>query len=461
MTAAAKPVTMIGAGLAGGLMTLLLARRGIAVDLIERRSDLRTHPLQAGRSINLALADRGLHALQAAGIRDAVLPLLIPMSGRMLHDINGNTLIATYGQREHEVIYSVSRNDLTQLLLNHAGQYPHVNMQFEAECIGIDFEQRQITIAGPKTRNTHEYEQLIAADGYHSAVRERLLAANKSVVKNELLPHGYKELSIPANSRGQHQLHANALHIWPRGGFMLIALPNLDGSFTATLFLPFESTDSALPCFASLRSADEVTGLFARYFADAQALMPDLASEFFSHPVGRMHTIHASQWSDGRNAVLIGDAAHAMVPFHGQGMNCAFEDCVVLDALMQELPAAQAFGEFAARRKPDTDAISAMALENYIEMRDTVRQPKFALQKELSFELERRFPDQFIPRYSMVMFHHDIPYSVAYQRGKTQARILDELTLDATTLDEVDMELAKERMSLLPALCRKQAVTAL
>ena len=252
---------------------------------------------------------------------------------------------------------------------------------------------------------------------------------------------------MPAGVNGHHQLHTNALHIWPRGGFMLIALPNLDGSFTVTLFLPFESDDPALPCFAKLHDTNIVTTFFAKHFPDALALMPNVVEEFFSHPTGRMHTVRTSQWADGKGAVLIGDAAHAIVPFHGQGMNCAFEDCIVLDQLMQQHPASQAFKEFTRQRKHDTDAIAEMALENYVEMRDTVRQPKFALQKELSFELERRFPQQFIPRYSMVMFHHDIPYSLAFERGKIQARILDELILHATMIDDVDMVLAAKRIN--------------
>ncbi len=446
-------ITILGAGLAGSLMTILLARRGVPVHLIERRPDLRTYQQHAGRSINLALADRGLHALKAAGVHDAVKSLLIPMSGRMLHHIDGSTQFVPYGQREHEVIYSVSRNGLTQLLLDHAARFPQVSMIFETECTSIDFNHQHIGISHHDMRDTHTYRHLIAADGYHSAVRAQLVAQHAVSVKNELLPHGYKELTIPAGTDGRHQLHAHALHIWPRGGFMLIALPNLDGSFTATLFLPFDSNDTALPCFAQLRNAEDVNGLMGRYFPDAKALMPGVADEFFSHPVGRMHTIHASRWSDGRNAVLIGDAAHAIVPFHGQGMNCAFEDCIKLDALLQSHPFAEAVAQFTQHRKPDTDAIAGMALENYVEMRDTVRHPKFLLQKELSFELERRFPEQFIPRYSMVMFHHDIPYAAAYERGKIQAQILDELTDHATALSEVNMQLAAIRINaLLPPL---------
>ena len=439
-----KAVTIVGAGLAGGLMTVLLARRGIPVHLMERRPDPRNQHLLAGRSINLALADRGLHALKVAGLYDAVQPLLIPMSGRILHDINGRTQLLPYGQGEHEVIYSVSRNDLTQLLLDQAQRFPHVSIQFDTECNGIDFNQRQVRLTRHRIVETLAYEHLVAADGVSSVVRDALLSAIQMHVSDDLLPHGYKELTLPADTQGHHQLHRNALHIWPRGGFMLIALPNVDGTFTVTLFLPFESVTS--PSFASLRDKTSINTFFTEHFPDVTDLMPKLAEEFLEHPVGRMHTLRCPRWGDDHNAVLIGDAAHAIVPFHGQGMNCAFEDCIELDALLRSDSFTNAVIQFEKQRKLNTNAIADMALENYIEMRDTVRQPGFVLQKELSFELERRFPDRFIPRYSMVMFHHAIPYAVAYERGNIQARILDELTRHAATMSEVDMALAAKRI---------------
>ncbi|MES1196087.1 MAG: NAD(P)/FAD-dependent oxidoreductase, partial [Steroidobacter sp.] len=319
---AAGETTILGAGPAGSLMTILLARRGIPVKLIERRADPRISSLTGGRSINLALADRGLHALKVAGLYDAVQPLLIPMSGRMLHDVNGSTQFVPYGQREHEVIYSVSRNGLTQLLLEHAQHFPHVQMLFESECTHVDLEHRDLKLA--HYTSTTAFNQLIAADGYHSVARKNLLSAMHASASDEILPHGYKELTLPADRNRQHQMHRNALHIWPRGGFMLIALPNIDGSFTVTLFLPFES--NASPDFAGLRDKPGINAFFAEYFPDALKLMPGLSEEFLIHPTGKMHTIRTPHWTDGNNVVLIGDAAHAIVPFHGQGMNCAFED---------------------------------------------------------------------------------------------------------------------------------------
>ena len=439
-----QPVTIAGAGLAGCLMAILLGKRGIPVRLIERRADLRKHALPAGRSINLALADRGIHALKQAGVFEAVEPLLIAMPGRCLHDDKGGTQFVPYGQRAHEVIYSISRPCLNHLLLNHAEQLPSVEIYFETSCSHVDLKQRRLTLQNPDSSQTRVegYSTLIAADGSASVVRQAISDDRQSHTSIDPLPHGYKELTLPASPSEQHQLKPHALHIWPRGGFMLIALPNLDGSFTVTLFLPFENTSNPDECFNKLHDQKAVQAFFRKYFPDALTLMPNLSEEFLNHPTGRMSTVRCSRWTDGQNAVLIGDAAHAIVPFHGQGMNCAFEDCVELDALMQQHSPASAFTRFESQRKPNANAIAEMALENYLEMRDIVRHSRFLLQKKLSFSLEQTHPERFIPRYSMVMFHHEIPYAMAYQRGKTQQEILDDLTTDIEQLDEVNMERA-------------------
>jgi kynurenine 3-monooxygenase len=456
---AAKPadvsqqrVTIAGAGLAGSLLAILLARRGIAVRVLERRADPRTHQLSAGRSINLALADRGIHALKIAGMYEAVAPLLTPMPGRMLHDVNGQTQFVPYGQQAHEVIYSVSRPDLNAALLNHAEQLPQVELQFEQTCTAVDFASDQLSLLHNGHTRTESFTQLIAADGTQSIVRRALLDDRNAHSSEDLLPHGYKELTLPGKN-GQPQLRANALHLWPRGGFMLIALPNLDGSFTVTLFLAFDSHDSTQPSFSMLRDATSIERFFHQHFADVLALIPDLAEQFAAHPVGKMTTVRSDLWTNGHNALLIGDAAHAIVPFHGQGMNCAFEDCVELDALLQQYEFGHACQRFQQQRLPNANAIADMALENYIEMRDTVRDPKFLLQKQLSFELERRQPDRFIPRYSMVMFHHEISYAVAYQRGRLQTGILDELTRNVAHIDQINMQQAEAAVrAALPAL---------
>ena len=434
-------VTILGAGLAGSLMAILLARRGIKVRVLERRPDPRVHRLSAGRSINLALADRGIHALKSAGVYEAIESLLIPMPGRMLHDLNGQTQFVSYGQQPHEVIYSISRPGLNEVLLDIAERLPSVQLCFDQACTGIDFAAGTLTL----TDHAENFTRLIAADGAQSVARHALLQTHAAQATEDFLPHGYKELTLPAID-GRHQMHRHALHLWPRGGFMLIALPNLDGTFTLTLFLAFASDDVDQPSFANLKDAAGIQAFFKQHFPDVVSLMPELAEEFSHHPTGKMVTVRSDTWTNSRNAVVIGDAAHAIVPFHGQGMNCAFEDCVELDALLQQHEFGVACKVFEQQRLPNANAIADMALENYVEMRATVRDPKFLLQKELSFELERRFPDRFIPRYSMVMFHHEIPYAIAYQRGRVQTQILDELTRDARSFEQIDLQQAEDKI---------------
>ncbi len=438
-----QPITIVGAGPAGSLMAILLGNRGIPVRVLECRPDIRKQQLSAGRSINLALADRGIHALKVAGVHDAIIPLTISMPGRCIHDLTGSTQFVRYGQHTHEVIYSISRTALNQVLLDHAERLPSVELHFSTACKQVDLNHHRLIIEdiNTSTVRTEHYSSLIAADGAHSAARQALMNRYASPPQIDVLPHGYKELTLPAHATGVHQLEKHALHIWPRGGFMLIALPNLDGSFTVTLFLPFDDPANPDACFSGLQTPQQIHGFFLTHFADALSLMPNLVDEFIAHPTGKMSTIRTAHWTDRQDVVLIGDAAHAIVPFHGQGMNCAFEDCVELDQLMQHHESA--FNEFEKRRQPNTNAIADMALENYIEMRDTIRDAKFQLQKDLSFVLERAHPKQFIPRYSMVMFHHEIPYIQAYERGRIQAEILDQLTTDAQQLASVDLQQAE------------------
>ena len=401
---------------------------------------MRRVSIAAGRSINLALADRGIHALERAGVLETVRPLMIPMRGRLLHDEQGATSLQRYGQDDTEVIYSISRGELNKLLmseLEHAGGA----LRFNQNCRAADFERGVLSIRDEESGTTHELRDtpVIAADGASSALRASMVAAGLASTTEDVLSHRYKELAIAAGAGGRHQLDANALHIWPRGGFMLIALPNTDGSFTATLFLPAAGAES----FAALDSPRAVTAFFARHFADVLPLIPDLEEDFFAHPTGTMVTVRCSPWRVDGNFLLVGDAAHAIVPFHGQGMNCAFEDCVRLDELLSlHQDWGGVFEEFERDRKPNTDAIAAMALENYVEMRDTVRHPKFQLQKALSLELERRCPRQFIPRYSMVMFHHEIPYATAFARGQVQQQLLDELSAGIERIEQVDWDRA-------------------
>lgn len=437
-----QPVTICGAGLAGSLLAILLAQRGHRVRLYERLGDLRHETIAAGRSINLALAARGIRALELAGVMAQVRPLLIEMPGRMLHDVSGARTFLPYGKDASEVIYSVSRPGLNRLLLEAAEQ-AGVDIAFHHAVESVDFRERSVRIRDTASNVVRAVplRRVIAADGAGSVLRQALVGEVAVEHSEDLLEHSYKELTLPPGTRGEHQIEPHALHIWPRGGFMLIALPNTDGSFTATLFLPNAGPDS----FASLQEPAVVQAFFERHFPDAAALIPAIATEYAARPTGIMGTVRCARWSIGDELLLIGDAAHAITPFHGQGMNCAFEDCAQLAALLANEPDwAQAFARFEQLRRDNTDAIARMAIENYLEMRDTVREPKFQLQKALSLELERRFPGRFIPRYSMVMFHARIPYAVAFERGRVQAEILTTLTEHATQLEQVNWERAAE-----------------
>jgi kynurenine 3-monooxygenase len=441
-------LAIIGCGLAGPLAAIYLARRGIAVDLYERRPDLRKVAISAGRSINLALSARGIHALDQAGVWDAIRRICIPMKGRMIHSSSGELTFQPYGQRPGEVIYSVSRRDLNIALVEAAESLPGIRVWFERRCTGADLASGAIQIHDEATRETYEVptELVIAADGSGSAVRIEMLKALRFDYSQHYLDYGYKELTIPAGTAGSHVIETNALHIWPRGSFMLIALPNIDGTFACILFLPFEGDNS----FASLRRPSDVVRFFEMHFADALPLMPHLAENFFQNPVGSMVTIQCQPWNAGGRALLLGDAAHAIVPFFGQGVNCAFEDCVRLAGLIDEhgLDWPVVFSELSPTRKPDTDAIAAMALDNFIEMRDSVGRPEFLARKQVEQALERRYPGVFVPKYSMVSFHR-IPYSVALSRGDVQDRILDELgpnnPIDWTRADS----LVKSRLTAL------------
>ena len=435
-----QAVNIVGAGLAGALLAVLLARRGFAVDLYDRRPDPRRGESERGRSINLALAARGIVALEHAGVMDRVRPLLIPMRGRMIHSLSGETQLQPYGQRQDEVIHSVSRADLNRVLIEEAARRPRVRLRFRQTCVAALPEAGALRFRDEETGSecSASIAPTFATDGAGSAVRSSLARAGLIRVREEGLDHDYKELTIPARD-GRHAMETHALHIWPRGGFMLIALPNTDGSFTATLFLARSGRDG----FDSLTGPDRVRALFQSRFPDAMQLMPHLIEEFTSHPQGQLGTVHTHPWHIAGQVLLLGDAAHAIVPFHGQGMNAAFEDCLVVDNLLDRHDGWEAlFADVQRSRLPNTAAIAQMALENYIEMRDTVRDPAYLRRKALAMELERRFPDRFIPRYSMVMFHPEISYAEALRRGTVQDAILQELD-DRSATGEVNPDMAR------------------
>ncbi len=449
-----RRITIVGAGLGGTLAAIFLARRGLEVTLYERRADLRRVPQPAGRSINLALANRGLAPLQRAGLGKEVRKLLTVMRGRMIHPVTGPLDLQPYGRRAHEVIYSVSRPGLNALLLD-AAETAGVRLRFGMRCTAVDLDGDRLEFQHEDSgaREVVSLAPCIGADGAGSVLRKALAARPGYTATEDMLSHGYKELSILPNGLSRHRMESNALHIWPRGGYMLIALPNHDGTFTVTLFLPHEGE----PSFASLDTPAAVREFFAAEFPDALPLIHDLEDAFFSNPTGVLGTVRCQPWHlDGRLA-LLGDAAHAIVPFHGQGMNCAFEDCLELDACFDEAGGdwALTFELLSARRKPNADAIADMALENYVEMRDSVRDPGFLLRQEVAFELERRFPERFARRYGLVMFRDDVPYAEAQQRGWIQEQILQELTVGIDDAAAVDYHragrLIEKRLALLPA----------
>lgn len=435
-------ITIVGAGLAGSLLAVFLARRGFQVQVFERLPDMRSEDVPSGRSINLALAERGIDPLRQVGLYERVSEFAIPMRGRMVHPLGDEPELQPYGTREHEVIFAAHRARLNEVLLDAADAEPGVTLHFEHKLTGGDLEEGTLEFRDENADRTLSVraDPVIGADGAASALRGLIGEATGTTTHSELLDHGYKELTIPPGTDGGFRLDPNALHIWPRGGYMLIALPNTDRSFTATLFLPKKGD----PGFDQLDSGAAVRRFFERQFPDVVADIPDLQREFHERPTGVLGTVHCPAWHlDGR-ALVLGDAAHAIVPFHGQGMNCAFEDCQRLDAFIEEHGDdwSTVFDAFESERRPDAEAIATMALENYEEMRDSVRDPKYKLKRELERQLERHHPDRFVPRYSMVMFHR-LPYREALKRGRIQTAILDQLTRDVASVDAVDMDAAE------------------
>lgn len=433
-------VTILGGGLCGSLLSVLLARRGMKVTLLERRPDPRKAGAVGGRSINLVVSARGIRALKHAGIFEKVESLLVPMAGRMIHDDDGATNLQAYGQKADEVIHSVSRGALNCALLDCAESASNVTIRFEQEAVSYYPQESTLRVRDHAKGSDYDVKArpLIAADGAGSIVRRALAVPDKLSGTEELLGHSYKELAIPAGPDGEFQMDPGALHIWPRGGYMLIALPNPGGDFTLTLFFPGEGELS----FASLDSDQKVADFFDTNFNDAVPLIDDLIGSWNNNPVGILGTVRCKHWHDGGDLLLIGDAAHAVVPFHGQGMNLAFEDCVILDQVLDN-PGADwetVFDVFENEQIANANAIADMALENYIEMRDTVRDPKYVLRKELSFALERRLPNRFIPRYSMIMFHDEISYSTAQERGNVQQILLEELTKGVDSIEKIDLD---------------------
>ncbi len=428
-------ITLAGGGPVGALLAHLLAQRGFAVDVFEKRPDPRTAGYEAGRSINLALAERGLHALRTAGLAERVLSLAVMMRGRMVHSGSAPPALHRYGMDDREVIWSVSRGELNKLMLD-AAEAAGVRFHFDQVVERVDFDARLLHLRDASgTVREHVFELLLGADGAGSGVRAAMHHVRPLGERVEALGHAYKELEVPprpGDGEARFAIEPHALHIWPRGGYMCIALPNPEGSFTVTLFLPGVGP---YPSFATLPDAAHAAAFFATEFPDLLPLMPRFAEDFEAHPAPSLYTLYPDHWHlDGR-AVLLGDAAHAMVPFHGQGMNCGLEDAVELAGMLATDPGdpASAFAAFQRQRKPNADAIAAMALENYVEMRDSVADPRYLAKRALGLRLAEALPSHFMARYRMVTFTR-LPYAFAYERGKAQDALLDQL-LTATSGD--------------------------
>ena len=423
MEAKNQHVLIVGAGLSGSLLALRMAQRGFQVSLLESRPDLRTTDISAGRSINLALSSRGFQALESAGLGEEVREICIPMGGRMMHDKFGATFESAYSGRDNEYINSISRGQLNGVLLDAAESHPNVKITFEARCLEIDIKNNRARF-DKDGEFTVEADVIFGADGAGSVLRKSYFNQSGFLfsLNQNYLDHGYKELEIPANSDGSHQLSKDHLHIWPRGNFMLIALPNLDGSFTVTLFLSYAD-------FEKLNSKETINAFFEEHFPDALALIPNILEEFENNPTGPLGTIKCHPWSfQGKNLIL-GDAAHAIVPFYGQGMNASFEDVYVFNTVLDEnLGSWKAvFEKYQAVRKADTDAIADLAIDNYYEMRDHVADPVFKQKREVELLLEKECSKEYFSKYSMVTFKPDMGYDLAMRKGRAQDKAIVQL----------------------------------
>lgn len=444
-----KKATLVGAGLVGSLLSIYLAKRGYAIDLYERRPDMRKVKMSAGKSINLALSDRGWKGLEGVGIADEIKKIAIPMYGRYIHHKDGSTAYQPYG-KNNQAIYSVSRAEINMRLMDLAEQQPNVKIHFNERCTSINRGALEVHFENVETQKstTGKSDLIFGSDGAFAASRLNMqLSTDRFEYNQHYIEAGYKELIIPAGENGTFLIEKNALHIWPRGTFMMIALPNMDGDFTCTLFLPFEGEKS----FANLKTREQVETFFKTEFPDAVPLMPTLIDDFMNNPTSSLVTVKCFPWTFDNKIALIGDAAHAIVPFYGQGMNCGFEDCVVLNDLIDKhnedwnkiLP------EYQQLRKPDGDAIADLAIMNFVEMRDKTADPKFLLQKKIEARFSEKHPEKWTPLYSMVTYSPHIRYSTALKEGQKQEAIMQKImatpNIDAKwDSEEVEKEILKQ-----------------
>lgn len=429
-----KNILIIGAGLCGSLLALRLAQHGFNITLVEKRPDIRKVSLDAGRSINMALSDRGIKGLRLAGIEEAVQKLLIPMTGRMIHEKSGKSFLSPYSGRADEYINSVSRPGLNKLLLDEVEKMPNVTMVFNQECKGVNFDTPSAVFKDFETgkETTYSSDVIFGTDGAGSVVRGEMIH-DKSFLLNishQWLGHGYKELEIVPEEDGGYRTYKNALHIWPRGEDMLIALPNLDGSFTVTLFLPYKNSDY---CFETLTTPEKVKEYFQKEFPDVWELIPNLTEQFFRNPIGSMGTVKCDPWHRYGKTLIMGDAAHAMVPFYGQGMNASFEDIVVFDEILSShkedllrgtISWEIIFDKYEKTRKADADAICDLAVDNFDEMKAHTGLELFQKKRKLETAFEMEFPQEYSSKYSLVTFKEELSYSQAKRLGRAQDRAI-------------------------------------
>tara|TARA_B100000767_G_scaffold21077_1_gene18977 strand:- start:55 stop:1440 length:1386 start_codon:yes stop_codon:yes gene_type:complete len=440
---------IVGAGLCGSLLALRMAQRGYQVEVYESRPDLRKSVISAGRSINLSLSDRGLKALRMVGLEKKARALCIPMKGRLMHDAASNTFESNYSGRQGECINSISRGNLNGLLLTEAEKYPNVNIHFNTKCLEIDIESKiaRFQSFDSKEQFTVQADVIFGTDGAGSSLRksyEKQFPAFK--VSQEFLTHGYKELEIPADKNGGHLISKEHLHIWPRGDYMLIALPNMDGSFTVTLFLSYSEGSYN---FDNLITKEKIIEFFEKDFPDTLALIPDVLKEFQNNPTGKLGTVKCYPWAYKGNTLLLGDSSHAIVPFYGQGMNASFEDVFVFDTVLNQFEGdwSTVFSEFQKQRKIDADAIADLAIDNYYEMRDHVANPLFKEKRIVEMGLEKFFPTEYFSKYSLVTFNEHIGYHEAMTKGRAQDMVLLKMVEESEF--STSSKITKEEMTIL------------
>jgi len=420
-----EKIGIVGSGLVGSLQAILMAKKGYDVTVFENRPDLRKAKLLAGKSINLALSDRGWRALQAAGIDGDIKEMAIPMYQRCMHAVDGSLSYQQYG-KDGQAIYSVPRGGLNQKLMNLADKYPSIKYNFNHKCKDIELDSN--TLIFEDTANKQEvkesFDKVFATDGAFSAVRFRMQKTPMFDYSQKYLDHGYKELIIPANEDGTHKLDKNCLHIWPRGEFMMIALANMDGSFTCTLFFPMYGEKS----FDTINTREKVAAFFNETFTDAVPLMPTLLDDYFENPTSALVMVRCSPWNFENKVLLLGDSAHATVPFYGQGMNCGFEDCMIFQEMLDDANGNWdgLLSAYSKTRVPDGNAIIDLSLMNYVEMRDLTANPEFLLRKKIEAKFSNLHPEKWIPLYSQVTFSH-IRYNKVIENGKAQNAIMEQV----------------------------------